>query len=41
MSEETILAEGFNDLALSKEVHKVLDDVGYETPTPIQAKMFP
>ncbi len=31
----------FNQLALSKPVLKVLDDVGYEVPTPIQAETIP
>ncbi len=31
----------FNQLALSKPVLKVLDDVGYEVPTPIQAQTIP
>ncbi|MEE9117521.1 MAG: DEAD/DEAH box helicase [Calditrichia bacterium] len=41
MSVEPILQTGFNELALSKAVLRVLDDVGYETPTPIQAQMIP
>ena len=31
----------FNQLALSKPILKVLDDVGYETPSPIQAETIP
>ncbi len=31
----------FNDLELSSNVLKVLHEVGYETPSPIQAKMIP
>jgi ATP-dependent RNA helicase DeaD len=31
----------FNQLALSRPVLKVLDDVGYEIPTPIQAQTIP
>ena len=31
----------FNQLALSKPILKVLDDVGYEIPTPIQAQTIP
>ena len=31
----------FNQLSLSKSILKVLDDVGYETPSPIQAKIIP
>lgn len=32
---------GFKDLDLSQPVLKALNDVGYETPTPIQAQMIP
>ncbi len=31
----------FNQLALSKPILKALDDVGYETPSPIQAETIP
>ena len=31
----------FNQLALNKPILKALDDVGYETPTPIQAQTIP
>lgn len=31
----------FNDLNLSKQLHKALDDIGFVTPTPIQEKAFP
>ena len=31
----------FNDLELNKQLLKALNDVGYETPTPIQAKTIP
>jgi ATP-dependent RNA helicase DeaD len=41
MSNEANLQNGFSELMLSKAVLKVLDDVGYETPTPIQAQMIP
>jgi ATP-dependent RNA helicase DeaD len=41
MSDETTLQMGFNELMLSKAVLKALDDVGYETPTPIQAQIIP
>jgi len=34
-------ATAFNQLALSKPVLKVLDDVGYEIPSPIQAQTIP
>jgi ATP-dependent RNA helicase DeaD len=39
MSTDTITA--FNQLALDKSLLSVLDDVGYETPTPIQAQTIP
>ena len=32
---------GFRELGLSKPILKALDDVGYETPTPIQAQTIP
>jgi len=38
---EESTAPVFNDLALSKPVFKALADVGYETPTPIQAEIIP
>jgi ATP-dependent RNA helicase DeaD len=41
MSIEPTLQIGFNELALSKTVLRALEDVGYETPTPIQAQMIP
>jgi ATP-dependent RNA helicase DeaD len=41
MSAERTLLAGFNELVLSKAVLRALDDVGYETPTPIQAQMIP
>ena len=41
MSEEKDLLPAFVDLGLSEKVQKVLDDVGYETPTPIQAQIIP
>ena len=31
----------FHDLGLSKPVLEALDDIGYETPSPIQAEMIP
>ncbi len=31
----------FNQLALPKPILKALDDVGYETPSPIQAQTVP
>jgi ATP-dependent RNA helicase DeaD len=39
MSSDKITA--FNQLALSKPLLKALDDVGYETPSPIQAETIP
>jgi len=39
MTTEKITA--FNQLALSKPLIKALDDVGYETPSPIQAQTIP
>jgi len=41
MSVESALPKAFSELALSKAVLRVLDDVGYETPTPIQSQMIP
>jgi ATP-dependent RNA helicase DeaD len=41
MSSESSLQRDFNELGLAKPVLKVLDDVGYETPTPIQALTIP
>ena len=31
----------FNELALNKQLLMVLDEVGYETPSPIQAQTIP
>jgi len=39
MTTETITA--FNELALKKELLTVLDEVGYESPSPIQAQTIP
>ncbi len=41
MSVETILHPGFNEFGLSKPVLSALNDVGYEVPSPIQARMIP
>jgi ATP-dependent RNA helicase DeaD len=41
MSDEVISANGFGELGLSEAVLKVLNDVGYETPTPIQEQIIP
>ncbi len=37
----TATVTAFDQLALHKNILKVLDDVGYETPSPIQAKTIP
>ena len=34
-------ATSFRDLKLSEPLIKVLDDIGYETPTPIQSQAIP
>jgi len=39
MTTDTVTA--FNQLALSKPILKALDEVGYETPSPIQAETIP
>ena len=39
MTTETVTA--FNQLALNNSILKALDDVGYETPSPIQAQTIP
>ncbi|WP_298039286.1 DEAD/DEAH box helicase [uncultured Desulfuromonas sp.] len=39
MTEETL--PGFAELALAPAVARVIEDVGYETPSPIQAKSIP
>ena len=41
MSEYQTNLPTFNELGLSESVMQVLNDVGYETPTPIQAKTIP
>jgi ATP-dependent RNA helicase DeaD len=41
MSNDVTTVPSFRDLALIEPVLKVLDDVGYETPSPIQAKVIP
>ncbi|OQX30378.1 MAG: ATP-dependent RNA helicase [Candidatus Sedimenticola endophacoides] len=41
MSVEENAAPGFRDLALAAPVLSALDEVGYETPSPIQAKTIP
>ena len=40
-SETTSVSSGFRDLALSEAVIKALDEVGYESPSPIQAATIP
>jgi len=39
MNEETFLS--FSDLALAPEIIRVIDEIGYETPTPIQTRSIP
>ena len=41
MSDNLTTPSAFNELELSKPVFRALDDVGYETPTPIQALTIP
>ena len=41
MSDNLTAQSAFNELELSKPVLRALDDVGYETPTPIQALTIP
>jgi ATP-dependent RNA helicase DeaD len=41
MSNDLTAIPSFHDLDLIEPVLKVLDDVGYETPSPIQAKVIP
>jgi ATP-dependent RNA helicase DeaD len=41
MSEEEQVSLGFNELGLSKPIMDALNDVGYETPSPIQAEIIP
>ncbi len=41
MPVEPTLQKGFREFNLSKAVLKALEDVGYETPTPIQAQIIP
>ena len=41
MTNELSTEPAFRDLGLIEPVLKVLDDVGYETPTPIQARVIP
>ena len=39
MTTDTVTA--FNQFALKKSILTVMDDVGYETPTPIQVQTIP
>jgi ATP-dependent RNA helicase DeaD len=41
MSNDVSIVPSFNDLALSEPILKALKDVGYETPSPIQAQIIP
>ncbi len=35
------MSNGFRDLKLSEPLIRVLDEIGYETPTPIQSQAIP
>jgi len=41
MSSHPVVPNGFRDLCLIEPILKALNDVGYETPTPIQEKTIP
>ena len=41
MSDNTDNPQGFSDLGLSEPVMKMLEKIGYETPSPIQAAIIP
>ena len=41
MSTDIQISPGFSNLGLSDSVLRALDDVGYETPSPIQAQIIP
>jgi len=41
MTDDTLATTGFEDLGLSPEVLKALDDIGYEAPSQIQALTIP
>jgi ATP-dependent RNA helicase DeaD len=41
MSNDVSTLSTFRDLALIEPLLKALDDVGYETPSPIQAQVIP
>ncbi len=41
MTSEVESTLGFQDLGLSEQVQEALKDVGYETPSPIQARLIP
>jgi ATP-dependent RNA helicase DeaD len=41
MTEETLTITSFADLSLAPEIARVIDEVGYETPSPIQAHSIP
>jgi len=41
MSDKTPPQTSFQEFGLIKPVLKALDDVGYETPTPIQSQIIP
>ncbi len=41
MTEETLTITSFADLSLAPEITRVIDEIGYETPSPIQARSIP
>ncbi len=41
MTEETNTTTSFADLSLAPEIARAIDEVGYETPSPIQAQSIP
>jgi ATP-dependent RNA helicase DeaD len=41
MTEEMLTVTSFADLSLAPGVAQVIDEIGYETPTPIQARSIP
>ena len=41
MSNDVSIVPSFSDLDLSEPILKALKDVGYETPSPIQAQIIP
>jgi ATP-dependent RNA helicase DeaD len=41
MTEEMLTVTNFADLSLAPEIARVIDEIGYETPSPIQAHSIP